>query len=467
MTDTSSDHRGGKISRAIRYVRTEPGLLRNVIAAAVVIVLGLGIGGTVLSQQRFTPPWTQQRQVWATFPDAASVAPGLGQNVQINGVTVGQIDDATTDNQGRGLVLMTIREADYDRPVYQNATVVMRPTTPLNAMYIELNPGTPDAPEVPEYGVLPLSNTTSPIIIDQPLSHLDENSREALRELLSQTTVALAKAPRDLPATVNSLGDLSNRLKPIAQQLDVRRDKVKQLVTSLGIVARTIGNNDVRLTTLANNLQTTLAAVASQNDALRNSFNQLPGVADALRNSTGAVQGLSDQLDPTLDNIREASDTLPGSLNGLTKTVDTLDTTLDKLDPVAEKLRPTAADLRPFVRDLNRTFPDLKTTVNILNPVTERLIPYLPDANAFFYQFSDILALGDGAGRNAGRINLQFGPCTVDTSPPGSDADVCNLPMKSPVPWTDGKTSQINPPKYQSFDPKGYDHDDKDHGGHK
>ena len=63
MTDTRSDHRGGRISRAIRYVRTEPGLLRNVIAVAVVIVLGLGIGGTVLSQQRFTPPWEGTRSV--------------------------------------------------------------------------------------------------------------------------------------------------------------------------------------------------------------------------------------------------------------------------------------------------------------------------------------------------------------------------------------------------------------------
>ena len=310
MSDTSSDHRGGKISRAIRYVRTEPGLLRNVIAVAVVVLLGLGIGGTVLSQQRFTPPWTQTSQVWATFAEAASVAPGLGQNVQINGVQVGQIDDAQIDNNGRSVILMTIRKKDYDRPIYQNATVVMRPTTPLNTQYIELNPGGPPAPELPEYGVLPLGQSTSPIQIDEPLAHLDESTRNAARELLTQADVALARAPRDLPGGVQAIAGFTKSLQPIAAQLDVRRDKVRQLITSLGIVAKTLGTNDVRLTQLADRLQVTLAAVASQNDALRDSFNQLPGVADRLRESTASVQGLSDQLDPTLDNIREASDTL-------------------------------------------------------------------------------------------------------------------------------------------------------------
>jgi phospholipid/cholesterol/gamma-HCH transport system substrate-binding protein len=422
MTDTSSDHRGGKISRAIRYVRTEPGLLRNVIAIAVVIVLGLGIGGTVLSQQRFTPPWESQRQVWATFSEAASVAPGLGQNVQINGVQVGQIQDAQIDNNGRALILMTIQQSKYDRPIYQNATVVMRPTTPLNTEYIELNPGTPDAPEVPDYGVLPLGQSTSPVQIDQPLAQLDDKTRDMARELLSQADVALARAPKDLPATVNGLGDLTQRLQPIAAQLDVRREKVKQLVTSLGIVAKTVGNNDVRLTQLADRLQVTLGAVASQNDALRDSFNQLPGVADRLRESTGAVQGLSDQLDPTLDNIREASDTLPGALNGLTRTVDTLDGTLDRLDPVAEKLRPTAADLRPFVRDLNRTFPDLKTIAGQLNPVTERLVPYLPDLVAFIYQANSTIGRADGQLRNSAHALVTAGAkCTL----PGT----CSMPM--------------------------------------
>ena len=64
----------GRLRRAAHFIRTEPGLLRNVIAVTVVVALGLGIGGTVLGNQRFTPPWQGETQVWATFAEAARMA---------------------------------------------------------------------------------------------------------------------------------------------------------------------------------------------------------------------------------------------------------------------------------------------------------------------------------------------------------------------------------------------------------
>lgn len=407
----------GRIGRAINTIRTEPGLLRNVIAIAVVVVLGLGIGGTVLANQRFNPPWESRGYYWTTINDAASVAPGLGQSVMINGVQVGQIQDAKIDNQGHALVLMSINKAQYAEPVYSNATTVMRPTTPLNTMYIELNPGSPQAPELQQYGVLPLGASTSPIEIDQPLGHLDENTRGALRELLSQTDVALANAGTDVPEFVRSTDTTVKALTPVVQQLDTRRAKVQQLITALAQFSQTLGGNDVRLAQLADNLQVTLRATADQNDNIRNSFNQLPGVADKLKSATGSIQGLSDQLDPTLDDVREASKTLPDSLSKLTNTVDTLSTTLDKAEPVAQKLRPVSADLRPVVDDLNRTFPDLKPIVRQLEPVTSTLIPYLPDLTSFVYQSRSITDLGSsGDLRNSLRALVQAGPLTIPSN---------------------------------------------------
>jgi phospholipid/cholesterol/gamma-HCH transport system substrate-binding protein len=425
----------GRIGRAIHSIRTEPGLLRNVIAVVVVVALGLGIGGTVLANQRFTPPWEGRKNVWATFAEAASVAPGLGQAVQINGVEVGQIQDAKIDNKGHALVLMSINESTYDQPIYQNATVVMRPTTPLNTMYISLDPGGPPAPEVPDYGTLPIGSSQSPIEIDQPLSHLDENTREATRALLSQADVSLARAGQDLPGGVSAVDDLTKQIQPVVDQLDTRRDKIKQLITAVGQLSQAVGGNDARLTNLANSLQTTLTAVSSQSDALRDSFNQLPGVTDKLKASTGAVQGLSDQLDPTLGDVKQASDTLPDSLGKLTDTVDTASATVDKLAPVSAKLKPTAADLRPFVDDVNRTLPDLKPIVRQLDPITGNLIPYLPDLTAFTYQVRSLTDLGDGNGRNSARALVQGGVCSVPVSNPlCASTPVALPPDKLPAP---------------------------------
>lgn len=438
----------GRIRRAVHFVRTEPGLLRNVIAVTVVVVLGLGIGGTILANERFTPPWQGRTQVWATFAEASSVAPGLGQAVQINGVEVGQIADAKIDNKGHALVLMSINQSTYDRPIYQNATVVMRPTTPLNTMYIELDPGGPPAPEVPAYGVLPLGASQSPIEIDQPLSHLDENTREATRALLSQADVALARAGQDLPGGVDAVDDFARQVTPVVAQLDTRRAEIKQLITAVGQLSQAVGGNDARLTNLANSLQKTLQAVSDRNEQLRDSLDQLPGVTHSLQTSTGAVQGLSDQLDPTLDDIKQASDTLPDSLSKLTDTVDTASTTVDKLAPVAQKLKPTAGDLRPFVDDVNRTLPELKPIVRNLDPITGNLIPYLPDLTAFVFQVRSMSELGDGNGRNSARALVQAGICSVPVQNP-----LCNSPQATLPPDMLGPPPQ--PPKGGSKQPNG------------
>lgn len=405
---------GGRISRTIQYIRTEPGLLRNVIAIGVVVLLGLIVGGTILSQQRFTPPWQSRGYVWATFTEAPSVAPGLGQSVRINGVEVGQIDDAQVDNRGRALLLLSLQKSMYDRPIYQNATLVMRPTTPLNTMYIEMDPGSPPAPEVPDYGVLPQGNAVPPIEIDQPLSHLDQNTRDATATLLSQADVALAQAPRDLPGGINAVADTTKSLQPIVAQLDARRQKLSQLVTSLAQISQTVGGDDVRLTSLANSLQTTLSAVAKQNDALRDSFNQLPGVTTSLQQSTGSVQGLADQLDPTLNDLRAASATLPTSLNKLGNTATLLDTTLQKARPVADKLPGTAGDLRPLLADVNRTIPDLTQVTGHLDTVTARLVPKLGDLTSFVYNSASLL---DDKPKGDLRALVQGGPGSVPFAP--------------------------------------------------
>lgn len=409
-----ADSEPGRIGRTINYIREEPGLLRNVIAITIVVVLGLLVGGTILSQQRFTPPWQSQRYVWATFTEAPSVAPGLGQSVRINGVEVGQIEDAQNDNRGRALLLLSVKNDMYDQPIYQNASLVMRPTTPLNTMYIEMNPGSPPAPQVPNYGVLPAGNSTPPVEIDQPLSHLDDNTRAATATLLSQADVALAQAPRDLPGGLDQVGNAVKDLQPIVAQLDTRRERIKQLITSLSTISQTVGGDDVRLTSLANSLQTTLSAIDKQNVALRDSFNQLPGVTNALQQSTGSVQGLSDQLDPTLNDLKVASTTLPDSLNKLGDTADLLNGTLQKARPVADKLPATAGDLRPLVADVNRTIPDLTAVTGHLDNVTNRLVPSLGDLTSFVYQTASVV---DDNPKGDLRSLVQAGPASAPLAP--------------------------------------------------
>ncbi|MEU4377238.1 MlaD family protein [Pseudonocardia alni] len=396
---------GGLFARA----RSEPGLLRNLAVLAGLMVLGVAVGGILLSQQRVTWPWEDKLVFSATFDQTPGISPGNGQEVRIAGVSVGQITDATVDDQGRGVVEM---EIDGDQTVYDNARLVLRPKSPLNEMFVNISPGGPPGREITGGEVLPSSNTERPVQIEEVLGHLDGNTREALGSLLSEADVALASAPAELPRGLTAADGVLQKLQPVVSELNARRDTLAKLTSALSTVSTSVGADDTRLAGLADSLQKTLRSVGAQQDNLDQALGQLPGVSTSLREATGEVQGLSDQLDPTLDNVRSASDVLPGALDRLNGSVEQLDTTLDSARPFLASARPVVGDLRPFVEDANVALNDLRPSTERLDPITDQLLPYLTDLQAFIYNTNDVTSLSD-ANRGIFRGQTQLAPTSL------------------------------------------------------
>ena len=77
---------------------------------------------------------------------AQAVTPGQGQTVNVAGVEVGEISRVRLED-GKAIVTLKLDEGDV--PVYQDASVLLRPKTGLKDMVAELTPGTPEAGELP------------------------------------------------------------------------------------------------------------------------------------------------------------------------------------------------------------------------------------------------------------------------------------------------------------------------------
>jgi phospholipid/cholesterol/gamma-HCH transport system substrate-binding protein len=390
-------------------MRTEPGLGRNVAVLAGVIALGLTAGGIILSQQRVTWPWEQTLTFSATFAETAGISPGNGQEVRIAGVPVGEITKAGIDRQGHAVVQM---EIDGDHPIYDNASLVMRPKSPLNEIFVNIDPGGPPAAPIAPGTVLPLAGSKSSVQVDEVLAHLDDNTRHALASLLDESDVALANAPADLPAGLTAADSLLTELKPVVAELDTRRTTIAQLVSALSQIATAAGADDARLSSLADSLATTLRSVAAQGPALDNTLAQLPELSTSLRSATDGVTDLATQLDPTLRNVRDASGNLPGALNRLTDSVSTLDEFTDHARPFVSEARPVVGDLRPFVSDARLALDDLEPVARDFDPVTAQLLPYLTDLQAFIYNTNSMTSLHDP---NKGILRGQFtiGPTSL------------------------------------------------------
>jgi phospholipid/cholesterol/gamma-HCH transport system substrate-binding protein len=391
----TSPSRRVRASRAFERVKTEPGLARNTVVVIALLVIAAVVGGIILANQRFIAPWDNRQILYAAFADTPGISPANGQEVRIAGVNVGDIVGAQVDAHGQAVLTLSIQPG---HALYKNASLVLRPKSPLNEMYVEIAPGGPPADVIPAGYEYPISNTVRPVQPDEVLDHLDDNAQAALTSLLSESDVALTNAKANLPEGLDATRVVGDDLRPVAEQLAVRKERIRTLITDLGEISKAVGGDDKRIATLATGLQTTLGSLGGHQQQLDATLATLPGLVSNLKRSTDAVQDLSGQLDPTLRDLADASDEFPRALRRLSNTSDRIDDVVDSARPFIHELRPVIDDLRPFVDDLGDALPQLHAATRELDPLTNALLPYLPDTGAFAINSRSFTSTADASG---------------------------------------------------------------------
>ncbi|HEV7535853.1 MAG TPA: MCE family protein [Acidimicrobiia bacterium] len=378
-------------------IRAVQGLGRDLGVLAGLLVLGLGAGGYILAHQRVVWPWSHRVAYQADFESAPGISPGNGQEVRIAGVTVGEVSKAVVTADGRPRLTLSLQEK-Y-RAVYGDARAYLRPKSPLNDMYVLLDPGGPPAPKLKPGAVIPVTRTGRPVEIDEVLAHLDDKARNGLGVLLAETDTALAAAHSGrLPGDLQAADGTLVALRPVMEALQTRRERIARLVTALADVATAAGEDDARLAHLAASARTTLDALAARDSELDATLAALPGFTAELRRSSAAVARLGAELDPALDGIRAAAERLPGALAGATGVVDRLGPTFDLAAPVVSGARPLVADLRPFVDSARAALNDTVAWAGRLDPITANLVGHLPDVAALVHQANSATSVEDANG---------------------------------------------------------------------
>jgi phospholipid/cholesterol/gamma-HCH transport system substrate-binding protein len=385
----------GKLAAHLERLKTVPGLRRDVTALGVLIVVGLISTLVIKSYLGGSAPWADQTIVKAEFAQVPGLNPKSQNSVTMAGVKVGTVTSSEATARGTAIITMTI---EGDHRVYRNARAVLRPKNPLNEMQVEVNPGTPSGKVLPKGGLIPIAQTARPVQADEILSHLDERSQAAMTDLLLESDVALARAPKNLPAGLGATTDALDAAQPVVTALQTRRAKIAELVSALSDIAAATGKNDTRITHLAESTQQTLAVLAQGDGALRASLTQLPGLTAEVRKALTSTQSLTTQLDPTLDNLKKASGELPPALKRFESTTVNLGKTVRAAKPVLAKARPVIADLRPTVANATTSLGSLRQVTSRLDGDTQTVMTYLTDIRAFIYNTSSVFGAGDANG---------------------------------------------------------------------
>jgi phospholipid/cholesterol/gamma-HCH transport system substrate-binding protein len=391
-----------RLSTTWGRVRNVPGLPRDLVLIAILLTLGTVSSVYLFSKYDVSGPFHERIEFAAEFDQAPAVQLASRQELRIAGVPVGKIEGAEVSDAGNARLTFSIEPG---HTVYENARLVMRSKTPLNIMYVALDPGGPPAKPLGKDDVIPVSQTERVLQPYELLDELDSRARGALTDLVLESDVALASAPQELPEGLAAADGATSSFQPVVDALQDRRANLRHLVTAVSEISTAAGADDERLASLAAALEETLSVVSARDEELGASLAQLPGVTSTLRDAMSSAAALTDELSPTLESLHRASGELPKALSRLTSTVSNARALFEVARPVISKARPVIADLRPLTADLSSTLGDLSPVTSNLPGATAKLVPWLDNLGAFVYNTASSFSLGDANG-GLGRANL-------------------------------------------------------------
>ena len=341
----------------------------------------------VLIHERFRLPFKHAYTIRAEFAAADGVVTGIGQPVDVVGVPVGQI---TGVNLQDGAAVVTMQLYPGQTPqVYANASAALQPITPLGDLRIDLDPGRPPAPPLPDNGLIRLGETSAPVPLSDLLSRLDTDTRDYLSGLLSTLAEGTHGQAPDMAELLKQLGPTTDQLSTLTRALADRRTALAQFVHNLATVTRA-ASQDGQLASVVIAGDQTLHAIAQQDAPLRAAIAKLPATLTAVRTTLTAVSPFTSELTPAITALKPAVRRLPLTFKALGRFADVASPVVhDDLDPLVTKAQPLLMVAEPAVTNLNRATPPLTGAAQTLNYLLNEL-GYVPSrSNPGFLFWAD------------------------------------------------------------------------------
>jgi phospholipid/cholesterol/gamma-HCH transport system substrate-binding protein len=341
--------------------------LRDFIAIAVLIVVGLVATYIIVQQQRLRIPILESKpfELKAEFSSAQAVVPGQGQTINVAGVEVGQVDDVHVES---GAAVVTFGIDREFLPVYKNATILLRPRTGLQDMFFQLDPGTKSAGEVPDGGTIPLANTAPEVNVDEILSALDGDTQAYLRLLLIGAGQGLKGQGQNLGKVLGSLGPLNRDLDRLNTMVAQRRHELADLVHNLSVLTKEIGRHKGDVTSFVRANNAALSAIGAQDPDVQRATALLPSTLSTATDTFGKVNGLAHELGPAFSALRPFARHLD-AMNASVRELANSDTPIiqNQIRPFVRSARPVLPPLRQAAQRYSKASPKLATLGKEIN----------------------------------------------------------------------------------------------------
>ncbi|CAA9510587.1 MAG: hypothetical protein AVDCRST_MAG30-2458 [uncultured Solirubrobacteraceae bacterium] len=342
--------------------------LGDFVAILVLVAVAVAVSVYILDQQRLRFPFFEDKPfvLNAEFSTAQAVIAGQGQTIRVAGVRIGDIGDVTL-KEGRAVVRMDI-DQQYKRLVRTDARALLRPKTGLKDMFIDLEPGSDEAPVARKGWTIPISSTAPDVNPDEIFAALDADTRDYLRLLISG-------AGRGLEGRGPDLRDIFRRFEPTHRDLarvnsavSTRRANLRRLVTSLSELNSELASKGDELAQLVDSSATVFRAFASEADGVSATVRELPSALRQTTETLGKVERFADVLRPTTAQLRPAVRALdPANRAVIPFAREATPQLRNSIRPFVREVRPLVRDLRPASAGLAEAMPNLTRTFRVFN----------------------------------------------------------------------------------------------------
>ena len=424
------------------YHRPPVGLsfFKTGILAAIVILL--------LSYFAYTKelPWSDEGYTaTATFSSPATLRETAP--VRIAGVNVGKVTKVEPAADGEG-ANVTFTVDDEGLPLHEDTRITVRPRLFLEGnFFLDVRPGSPSAPDLPDNGTIPVTQTATAVQLDEVLTALQAPDRKNLGKLLDGYGSALADKPtpeldvgqdpdvqgKSGAEALNTAFRYGGRAGKGTSQvnqalLGEQAGDLRDLIKASSSVFDQLASRESELSELITNFNITTGALAEESGSLQDTLAQLAPFAEEadgqlveIQRSFPPLRAYARELVP---GVRELPETIRAGNPWLTQ-ADLL-LRRSELGGIARDLRAATPPLSQGTANLTGVFSQLNQTsrcaTNVLEPTGDVVIndnfnsAGSSNYKEFLYGLVSQAGEGGGFDGNGQFLRVQPGGGSVPTS---------------------------------------------------
>jgi phospholipid/cholesterol/gamma-HCH transport system substrate-binding protein len=282
-------------------------------------------------------------QVHAIFQNASQIV--SGDQVEVAGTPIGTVSGLALTRNGEADLTLNITDHNYD-PLRQGTQATIRELSlsGIASRYVDLRPGSVGNPAIKSNGMIPTTDTTSEVDLDQIFNTLNGPTLKGLQNVFQGSASQYKGSGKLAQAALQYLNPAVAASSMLFRELNRNNSSnFTKFVVKTSKLVSDLATRSSDLTGLVSHLSTTTNALAAQRTNLAASLQKLPGFMRLANTTFVNLRSALDQLKPLVDDSK----------------------------PVAPKLEKLLVQLRPLARNAVPTVNDLSNIISRPGPYND------------------------------------------------------------------------------------------------